>query len=256
MFRTVARRMLQPARQIIRPQQKIIHAKQLSTPAFWRSSYRSFVLVRCEDTPNPESMIITPEGKSVLGAGSKTRVYQDKYSSNDAPLAQALFRVYGVKTVMLTANAVTVTKEKDVTWDLVKPNLELVMSQFFSTDMPAAYPDAEEEKAQKEAKYSGDQSEVIAQILEVLEERVRPFVQSDGGDVEFVKFEKGVVWLQLQGACQGCPKSSITLQHGIKGMMKHMVPEVEDVQAIPDEGVDESLFPDPHKQNDEGGETK
>lgn len=215
-------------------------------------------MVRCEDTPNPESVILTPEGKDVLGPGTKTRVFPDKYSCSKAPLAAALFRVYGVKQVMLTAHAVTVTKEKDVSWDMVKPNLELVMSQFFTTDMEPVYPDEEEQAAlnEKQAaldaeKYGGDQSEVIAAIKEVLEERVRPFVQSDGGDVAFVKFEDGVVWLQLQGACQGCPKSTITLQHGIKGMMKHMVPEVVDVQAIPDEGEDESLFPSPHGKGNE-----
>lgn len=110
-----------------------------------QSSARTFILVRCEDTPNPESIILTPEGKDVLGAGSKTRTYSDKYSCGDAPLAAALFRVYGVKHVMLAGSNVTVTKEKDVAWDLVKPNLELVMSQFFSSDMPAAHPDPEEE---------------------------------------------------------------------------------------------------------------
>jgi len=103
------------------------------------------------------------------------------------------------------------------------------------------------QRPEKPAEREGDDPEVIAAIKEVLEERVRPFVQSDGGDVAFVKFEDGVVWLQLQGACQGCPKSTITLQHGIKGMMKHMIPEVKDVQAIPDEGEDESLFPSHHK---------
>ena len=157
-------------------------------------------MVRCEDTPNPESVILTPEGKDVLGPGTKTRVFPDKYSCSKAPLAAALFRVYGVKQVMLTAHAVTVTKEKDVSWDMVKPNLELVMSQFFTTDMEPVYPDEEEQAAlnEKQAaldaeKYGGDQSEVIAAIKEVLEERVRPFVQSDGGDVAFVKFEDGVV---------------------------------------------------------------
>lgn len=203
---------------------------------------RRCVSVRSEATPNPDSMMFHPDARDVLGPGLKTKKFSNKYDTNDSSLAAALFKVKGVHEVLLASKHVTVTKTSAADWDVIQPSIELVMNQFFSAGLKVIRPGAAEpEDSDVEA------GSIEEQILDILEERVRPFVQQDGGDVSFDRFDKdaGALYLRMHGACSGCPKSNITLQVGIKNLMQHYVPEVKEVLAVGEE--DEEEIPRPHK---------
>ncbi len=137
-----------------------------------------------------------------------------------------------MQSVLLGPTHITVTKKKEFDWSVVKPSVELVISQFFDAKIPIVRPGVIETvnpPTQKEGEDS-----VEKRITDLMEERVRPFVQQDGGDVEFVSFDpdSGLVKLRLCGSCSGCPKSNITLKHGIERMLRHYVPEVTAVMDV------------------------
>ena len=141
--------------------------------------------------------------------------------------------------MLLGPNHVTVTKKKEFDWQVVKPSIELVLSQFFDAKIPIVRPGSVE--MVEEAKHASDSTvpqSVDDQIKALISERVRPFVEQDGGDIEFVSFDvkSGVVRVKMQGACRGCPKSKITLKIGIERMLKHYIP---DVVGVIDEGSEE-----------------
>lgn len=196
------------------------------------------ISVETEGTPNPESMMFYPGNLPVLGPTGQTIKFSNKYETGDSPLAAAIFKVKGVNEVLLAAGHITVTKKEGVAWELIQPNLELVISQFYAAGLQVVKDGVvQKETAAKQPLEDFDPDSVEAQILQVLEERVRPFVQQDGGDVEFISFKKnrGELRLKLHGSCEGCPKSSVTLQHGIKNLMEHYVPEVKSIVADEDE---------------------
>merc|ERR1719401_639194 len=184
-----------------------------------------------------------PGSKSVLGDGTKTIRFSNKYDTADSPLAAAIFKVKGVSEVMLAGKHVTVTKTAAVDWDVIQPNVELVIGQFYAAGLKPVKEGVVERDAPAHAAWAPDSLE--AQIVQLLEERVRPFVQQDGGDVEFHRFDHdgGVVHLRMIGACAGCPKSNVTLQHGIKNLMEHYIPEVKEVVPVED---DDDEIPRPH----------
>lgn len=192
-----------------------------------------FIAVHTETTPNPEALIFYLEkGKDVLGDQFKSKQFTDKYSCSSSPLAMSLFKIHGVDSVLLGSKHITIKKKPEMAWSLIKPNLELVISQFFETGMPVARPDSLE-PVSRDAKTT----EIEGRIKGLLQERVRPFVQQDGGDIEFVGFdeESGFVTVRLQGACSGCPKSAVTLKLGIERMLKHYIPEITAVINVGDE---------------------
>lgn len=200
------------------------------TPRLWRA-----ISVTSEATPNPDSLMFHPGDRGVLGKGTKTKKFTNKYDTSDSPLAAAIFKVNGVAEVMLAAQHVTVTKKVEAQWDAIQPNIQLVISQFYAAGLKAVKPEAiEREEITGPAPEPGS---LDAQILELLEERVRPFVQQDGGDVEFDRFEpgEGILYLKMHGACSGCPKSNVTLQVGIKNLMQHYIPEVKEVVPVDEE---------------------
>jgi Fe-S cluster biogenesis protein NfuA len=190
---------------------------------------KRFISVHAEQTPNPEAlMFYLDKGKDVLGQNAKSMTFTDKYSCGSSALASSLFRVHGVSSILLGPKHITINKLPQFEWNSLRPNIELVIGQFFDTGMPAVRPEAVEKLVvdkQKEA------TEVEARILDLLEERVRPFVQQDGGDLEFVSYdlESGLVTVKMQGACSGCPKSAVTLKMGIERMLKHYIPEISGV---------------------------
>lgn len=188
--------------------------------------------VRTESTPNPESLMFYSDGHDVLGKGTKTLRFNSKYDTSGSPLASAIFRVRGVSEVMLASQHVTVTKDTKVEWEMIRPNIQLVISQFYAAGLRVVDPSVvEKDETAKPAFAEGSLEE---RIVELIEERVKPQVQQDGGDIEFNHFdaESGVVYLEMHGACSGCPKSAVTLQMGIKGLLKHYIPEVTDVISV------------------------
>ncbi len=201
-----------------------------------RKAYVSAMFIQTEDTPNPQSMKFAP-GEPVLGPGAHGRDFPNAETAKASPLASALFAVDGVAGVFLGADFVTVTKYDSVDWRHVKPQILGALADFLTAGIPvidegAAAP------ARKPATslddYEAEDREIVEQIIELINTRVRPAVAADGGDITFQHYEPrtGVVFLSLHGSCSGCPSSTMTLKAGVENMLKHYVPEVVKVEAV------------------------
>lgn len=183
------------------------------------------MFIQTEQTPNPATLKFLP-GKDVMSHGVAEFTDADA-ARRGSPLASRLFQVEGVRSVYLGRDFVSVTKAEVEEWHLLKPAvLGAIMEHYLSGD-PVAYPDVDApDTAQPE------DDETVRQIKELLETRVRPAVAQDGGDIVFHGFDRGIVYLHLQGACSGCPSSVITLKNGIENLLKYYVPDVVEVRAI------------------------
>ncbi len=194
------------------------------------------MFIQTEDTPNPQSMKFVP-GQAVLGAGALGVDFPNMETAAASPLAQTLFEIDGVMGVYLGADFVTVTKAEAVEWMHIKPAILGAIADFLTAGLPVVNEGAEmasSKPATPLEEYEGEDREVVEQIIELIETRVRPAVAADGGDIVFKHFEPrtGVVFLAMQGACAGCPSSTMTLKAGIENMLKHYVPEVASVEAV------------------------
>jgi Fe-S cluster biogenesis protein NfuA len=179
------------------------------------------MFIQTEATPNPSTLKFIPE-QTVMSQG--TANFNDKDSAARSPLAQRLFGVDGVDSIFLGSDFITVTKEEDKDWQVLKPMiLESLMNHFSSGE-------AVVQEGEESGEAAGDDDEIVTQIKELLDTRVRPAVAQDGGDIIFHKFEEGIVYLTMMGACSGCPSSSATLKHGIENMLRYYVPEVLEVR--------------------------
>lgn len=192
--------------------------------------------IRTEDTPNPQSMKFLPN-LPVLGFGQLGMDFPSPGSAEASPLAQALFDVDGVTSVYLGPDFVTVSKDETVAWDHLRPAVLGTIADFIAAGMPILKEGASEEGASGATAaedYKGEDREVVEQIIELLDTRVRPAVAQDGGDITFHRYEPGdgVVYLSMRGACAGCPSSTMTLKSGIENLLRHYVPEVNGVEAI------------------------
>jgi Fe-S cluster biogenesis protein NfuA len=193
------------------------------------------MFIQTEDTPNPQSMKFLP-GRSVLGAGAIGRDFPNAETADASPLAQTLFAVEGVAGVFLGADFITVTKYESVDWRHVKPAILGAIADFLTAALPVLREDAAPAKkpATSLEDYEEEDREIVEQIIELIDTRVRPAVAADGGDIVFQHYEPrtGVVFLSLHGSCSGCPSSTQTLKAGIENMLKHYVPEVVKVEAV------------------------
>lgn len=194
------------------------------------------MFIQTEDTPNPQSMKFVP-GRAILGAGAMGIDFPTIESAAASPLAQMMFETDGVMGVYLGADFVTVTKAEAVEWLHIKPALLGALADFLTAGIPVLHEGAEANTSAPATPledYEGEDREVVEQIIELIETRVRPAVAADGGDIVFKHFEPrtGVVFLAMQGACAGCPSSTMTLKSGIENMLKHYVPEVVSVEAV------------------------
>jgi len=186
------------------------------------------MFIQTEQTPNPATLKFLP-GRDVLGAG--TADFPTADSAAPSPLAQRLFEIDGVSGVFLGADFVTVTKGDDRDWYLLKPSILGVIMEHFTAGKPVMAEGAAASAGGGHA--AGDEDdEVVAQIKELLDTRVRPAVAMDGGDIVFHGFEDGVLYLTMQGSCAGCPSSTMTLKAGIENMMRHYIPEVVEVRPV------------------------
>ncbi len=193
------------------------------------------MFIQTEDTPNPLSMKFLP-GQPILGPGKMGMDFPNADTCSPSPLAQMLFDTDGVEGVFLGADFVTVTKSKDVDWHHIKPAILGAISDFLTAGMPVLMDQdlAEDVAAGSAADYTGEEREIVEQVIELIDTRVRPAVAQDGGDIIFHKFipESGIVYLSMRGACAGCPSSTLTLKSGIENLLKHYVPEVTSVEAM------------------------
>ncbi len=181
------------------------------------------MFIQTEATPNPATLKFLPGG-AVMGA--VTVDFPTAEAAKDSPLAARLFEVEGVDSVFLGADFIAVTKIDDQDWMVLKPQILAAIMEHYTSGAPIMA------EGKEVASSSEEDSEVVAQIKELLETRVRPAVAQDGGDITFHSFADGIVYLHMQGACSGCPSSSATLKHGIENMLKYYVPEVVAVQQV------------------------
>jgi len=186
------------------------------------------VFIQTEETPNPETIKFLP-GKQVLPSG--TLDFSSASSAIKSPLAQRLFSIVGVNRVFLATDFISVSKDSNTDWSMLKPLILAGLMEHLSMDYPIIDDDFYKDKSLS----NDDDDALVTQIKELLEERVRPMVAMDGGDIVFDSFNDGVVYLRMQGACSGCPSSTATLKIGIENMLKHYIPEVTEVQAVADE---------------------
>ncbi|CAA0286409.1 unnamed protein product [Arabidopsis thaliana] len=201
-------------------------SRSSSFPFNWIEQRRT-MFIQTQSTPNPSSLMFSP-GKPVMEIGSAD--FPNSRSAMSSPLAKAIFAIDGVVRVFYGSDFVTVTKSDDVTWDILKPDIFAVVMDFYSSGQPL-FLDSQATAA-KDTAIHEDDSETVAMIKELLETRIRPSVQDDGGDIEYCGFdtETGIVKLRMQGACSGCPSSSVTLKSGIENMLMHYVSEVKGVE--------------------------
>ena len=186
------------------------------------------MFIQTEATPNPEVLKFLP-GRDVLGAG--TREFRDAVEAAASPLASGLFELDGVTRVFFGADFLTVTKAADHDWSHLKAPILAEIMDYFTSSSPLI-DDSLAVAHSDEDVYEGETAQIVAEIKDLLDTRIRPAVAQDGGDILFSKFEPdtGVVWLHMRGACAGCPSSSATLKAGVENMLKHYVPEVTRVE--------------------------
>ena len=181
------------------------------------------MFIQTEETPNPATLKFLP-GQEVIRVG--TADFPSVAAAERSPLARRLFDVPGVVGVFLGADFITVTKATDTEWHILKPSALGAIMEHFTSGQPTISDDG------PAAEDSEDDDEVVTQIKELIDTRVRPAVAMDGGDIIFHGFREGVVYLHMQGACAGCPSSAITLKSGIENMLRHYIPEVLEVQSV------------------------
>lgn len=194
------------------------------------------MLIETEKTPNPATLKFLP-GRPVMTAG--TRDFASPEDAEASPLAEALFTLGDVTGVFFGASFISVTIAPGAEWRDVKPDVLSILLDHFSADIPLfkagtaagiAVPAEEDENAT----FPEDpaDAEIVAQIRELIDTRVRPAVANDGGDIVYRGFDKGKVYLRMHGACSGCPSSTATLKNGIESLLKYYVPEVTEVLAV------------------------
>jgi Fe-S cluster biogenesis protein NfuA len=182
------------------------------------------MFIQTESTPNPATLKFLP-GCAVMTRG--TANFADVEEAQNSPLAMSLFATEGVLGVFLGSDFITVSKAPNKEWDVMKPLILGAIMEHFQSGRPVI--EAEETA---DATAGGEDEGIVGQIKELIDTRVRPAVAQDGGDIIYKGFEDGIVYLHMQGACAGCPSSTMTLKHGIENMLRYYVPEVQEVRAV------------------------
>jgi Fe-S cluster biogenesis protein NfuA len=191
------------------------------------------MLIETETTPNPATLKFLP-GRAVMEAG--TRDFATPEEAEASPLAEQLFNLGDVTGVFFGSDFISVTAAPGVEWSQLKPDVLGLLLDHFSAAMPLfrpgnaggiSVPSAEESFAE-----NPEDADIVAQIKELIDTRVRPAVANDGGDIIYRGFDQGKVFLKMQGACAGCPSSTATLKNGIEQLLKYYVPEVTEVRAV------------------------
>jgi Fe-S cluster biogenesis protein NfuA len=186
------------------------------------------MFIQTESTPNDDSLKFIP-GVSVMGDG--TAEFLDTRSSLSSPLAIRLMGVEGVRAIFYGPDFVTVSKDSENPWSVIKPEVYSILMEFFSSGQALFRSEEDRENAgPQDTKILDTDSETVAMIKELLETRVRPAIMEDGGDIEYRGFEEDIVKVKLKGSCRGCDSSTVTLKTGIERMLMHYIPEVKGVE--------------------------
>jgi len=192
------------------------------------------MFIQTESTPNDDSLKFIP-GVPVMTNGSAE--FLDTRSALTSPLAIRLFGIQGVKSVFYGPDFVTVSKDSEHPWNVIKPEVYSTLMEFFTSAQDLFRSQEDRESAgPQDTKILDSDSEVVAMIKELLDTRVRPAIMEDGGDIEYRGFsDEGIVKLKLKGSCRGCESSAVTLKSGIERMLMHYVPEVKAVEQVLDQ---------------------
>ena len=186
------------------------------------------MFIQTEQTPNPQTLKFLP-GKVVMNEG--TAFYQNIDEASNSPFARRLFELEGVEGVFFGSDFITITKSNAFDWQVMKPSVLGGIIDHFNSDDLTVDKD-KTEMIKNSIKTDEDDSDIVKQIKELLDTRVRPAVAMDGGDIIYNNFADGIVYLKMQGACSGCPSSTATLKMGIENMLKHYIPEVQEVRPV------------------------
>jgi Fe-S cluster biogenesis protein NfuA len=183
------------------------------------------MFIMTDDTPNPDVKKFNI-GRDVCGENI-VKDYPNAESATDSELAQSLFTHSDVVAVMFGSNFISVTKKSDADWASLRIDIIDIITDHFLAEKPVFTGDI---KQALFSNYDEADKEIVMQILDLINTKVRPAVAQDGGDIVFHGFDKGIVYLKMQGACSGCPSSSVTLKSGIENMLRHYIPEVLEVR--------------------------
>lgn len=183
------------------------------------------MFIQTEMTPNPNAVKFIP-GHDISPNGTfDFRTPEEAMAAS--PLGKMLFEIGDVTGVYLGKDFVSVTKDETADWSLLKPRILAVIMDHTMSGLPIV-----DENAVKKREEAQSDDPIVVQIIEILDDRIRPAVANDGGDVVFDRFEDGILYLHMRGACAGCPSATMTLKQGIENMMKHFIPEIEEVRQI------------------------
>lgn len=201
------------------------------------------MFIQTQSTPNAHAIMFMP-GREIMPGGRGTADFPTLRSASSSPLARKLFQVNGVRSVFFGGDFVTITKDDPVDWTVLRPEIFEVIMEFFTSAEPEPVIASDGEQViNQDTIITDDDDDVVAMIKELLETRVKPAVAEDGGSIMYRGFdvEKGIVKLELQGACSTCSSSSITLKNGVENMLRHYIPEVKTVEEVFGEGGDDVL---------------
>lgn len=187
------------------------------------------MFIQTEETPNPATLKFIPDG-AIVSPHDNFEFKNKEDAVSKSALAIELFGVDGVEAIFLGRDFITITKSKDFEWKMIKTEIMAIIVDFFVAGKEAVF-----ENSKNPINIDENDSEIVKQIKELIEIKVRPAVAMDGGDIVFRSFEDGIVYLELKGSCSGCPSSSITLKNGIENMFKHYIPEVVGVEQVNDD---------------------
>ena len=185
------------------------------------------MFIQTESTPNPATLKFLP-GQTVLELG--TADFPSVEAGHKSPLARRIFAAGNVTGVFFGTDFVTVTKDEAAQWDHIKPAILGAIMEHYQSG--AAVMEGEVAAGGGHAEHTGEDGDIVRQIKELLDSRVRPAVAQDGGDITFHGFDRGIVYLHMQGACAGCPSSTLTLKMGIENLLRHYIPEVLEVRPV------------------------
>jgi len=183
------------------------------------------MFIETEVTPNPNTLKFVP-GRAVAQNGALE--FRSKTEAAASPLAERLFEIPGVTSVFFGADFVAVSKDGPE-WQHMKPAILGTLMEHFMSGLPLVK--AEDGEGAATGAYSEADARIVATVKQLLDERVRPAVAGDGGDITFSRFEDGIVYLNMRGACAGCPSSTATLRNGVQNLLKHFIPEIREVRA-------------------------
>lgn len=189
------------------------------------------MFIQTEDTPNPATLKFLP-GREVMSAGLAALEFTRGDDVEAAPLAEMLFSIPNIERVFFGSDFISVSRSDDAEWPRLKPAVLGAIMDFYVAGGDTMHASAAPVADADEEIYEGDALEIVEQIKELIEARIRPAVAQDGGDIVFRRFDirDGTVYLQMKGACAGCPSSSMTLKSGIENLLRHYVPEVTRVE--------------------------